>query len=533
MPWNHSVARHRIQKLSDEAPQIDVQRFDQYWMRYQVDQAIQTATKQPTSPPLFSLPRGKAVIVDTVQVYISIVGFDQMRLEDDRETEASHARSLKGLHLYYGAADRVIEDTNAQRVDFHNGRMHAVILERGTDGVSREALGQAFAMAEDFNRVVKLANERLAGGEFGTEFRVGIDVGTCVAINNGTGSEQEPMFLGSAANHAAKLADGDLPGIFVSDRVRAILGYQEVGMLEKHIGLNAGQVVANSAYASDDGNLVFGVADRQVFTDRIVSSWSEDVRKGVVQDFTSPDFKFSFKKPPLSDIDYSELSPSKSIRMPLVSLFADLSGYTDYIDSAVAKGNIQDAVRALYVIRQELQNVAEDDFGGRKVRFIGDCIHALIAEGDNTETDESKSVAVAVQCAAGFHASFDLCKLMLQNIDELELAVGLELGLTPVSRIGIRGDRSVRVASSMATTESEKMQRDCDEGGLKMGPNALRMAPKGLEDIFDVDGYAREVDYDDVSASVLATPTILPEPLYARAHVPSEPSQPRAHLKLR
>lgn len=533
MPWKHSEARQRIQRLSDEAPQIDVQRFDEYWARYQVDMAMQAAKNQPTSPPLFSLPKGKAVIADTVQIYISIVGFDQMRLENDRETEASHARSLKGLHLYYGAADRVIEDTNAQRVDFHNGRMHAVILERGTDGVSREALGQALALAEDFNRVVKLANEKLAGGEFGTEFRVGIDVGTCVAINNGTGSEQEPMFLGSAANHAAKLAEGDVTGVFLSDRARAILGFPEVGMLEKHIGLNEGQIVANSAYTSDDGQLVFGVADRQSFSDRIVNSWSADVRKGIVQDLTSPDFKFAFRKPPLSDIDYSELYPSKSIRMPLVSLFADLSGYTDYIDTAVANGNIGDAVRALFVIRKEFQNVAEIDFGGRKVRFIGDCIHALIAEGDQTETDASKSVAVAAQCAAGIHASFELCKLMLKNIDELELAVGLEFGPTPVSRIGIRGDRSVRVASSIATTESERMQRECDEGGLKMGPNALRVAPKGLKDIFGDDGYAREVDYDDVSASVLATPSILSEPLYARAHVPAEPSQPRAHLKLK
>ena len=373
----------------------------------------------------------------------------------------------------------------------------------------------------------------MTGGEFGTEFRVGIDVGTCVAINNGTGSEQEPMFLGSAANHAAKLADGDLPGIYVSDRVRAILGFQEVGIYEMNIGLDTAQIIANSAYTSDDGSLVFGAADRQFFSDRIVASWSEEVRKGVVEDLTSPDFKFAFKKPPLSDIDYSELSPSKSIRMDLVSLFADLSGYTDYIDSAVANGNIQDAVRALFVIRQEFQNVAEDDFGGRKVRFIGDCIHALIAEGNNIETDESKSVVVAAQCAAAFHASFDLCKSMLENIDELELAVGLEIGPTPVSRIGIRGDRSVRVASSIATAEAERMQRECDEGGLKVGPNALRVAPKGLEDVLGVDGYAREIDYDDVSASVLATPTILPEPLYARAHVPAEPSQPRAHLKLR
>ncbi|SDO99826.1 hypothetical protein SAMN05216196_1161 [Lutimaribacter pacificus] len=288
MPWKHSVARDRIQKLLDEVPEMDVQRFDQYWSRYQIDKALQTAMKQPTKPPLFSLPRDKAVVVDTVQIYISIVGYDEMRLDDGRETEASHARALKGLHLYYGAADRVIEETNAQRVDFHSGRMHAVFLETGGGGVSRETIGQAIALAEDFKRVVKLANDRLANGEFGTEFRVGIDVGTCVAINNGTGSEQEPMFLGSAANHAAKLAEGDTPGVYVSDRVRAVLGYQEVGLLEKYLELNSSQISANSAYTSDDGSVLFGVTNRQAFSDRIVDTWSADVRKGVVNDRMPP-----------------------------------------------------------------------------------------------------------------------------------------------------------------------------------------------------------------------------------------------------
>lgn len=530
MPWKHSVARDRIQKLLDEAPEMNVQRFDQYWLRYQIDKAMKTTLKQPATPPLFSLPRDKAVVADTVQVYISIVGYDEMRLEDGRETEVSHARALKGLHLYYGAADRVIEETNAQRVDFHSGRMHAVFLETGGHGVTRETIGQALALAEDFKRVVRLANDQLANGEFGTEFRVGIDIGTCVAINNGTGAEQEPMFLGSAANHAAKLAEGDTPGVFVSDRVRAVLDYQEVGLLENYVGLDPSQINASSAYTSEDGSLVFGVTNRRAFSDRIVDTWSYDLRKGIVDDLTSPDFKFSFKQPPLIEIDYSELYPSKSIRMPLVSLFADLSGYTSFIDEAVSKGNIQDAVRALFVIRQELQNVVENDFGGRKVRFIGDCIHALVAEGSSASTDEAKSVATAAQCAAGFHASFRLCKSMLEGIEDLELAVGLELGTTPISRIGIRGERSVRVASSKATSESEIMQRECEEGGVKIGPDALRVAPKGLIDIFSDRGYVREVDYDDVSASILATPTELSQPLYARAHVPVEPSQPRAHL---
>ena len=54
-------------------------------------------------------------------------------------------------------------------------------------------------------------------------------MGRCIAINNGTGLEQEPLFLGGAANHAAKLAEGSEPGIFLSDNARKLLSLIELG----------------------------------------------------------------------------------------------------------------------------------------------------------------------------------------------------------------------------------------------------------------------------------------------------------------
>jgi len=530
MSWTESEARTRIEKLVREVPDVDVRRFEKYLPLYEADKALMTARDQPISPPLFSLPRGKAVVVDTVQVYIAISNYDEYRLEEGRETEASHDRALRLLHLYYSAADRVIEKSPAQRVDFHNGRVHAVVLELEEGGVSRDTLARAMAFIEDFKKVADAANQQLANGEFNAIFRIGVDVGTCVAINNGTGSEQEPMFLGRPANHAAKLAQGEEPGVYVSDAVRKILGQPELGVLEQFRGLTDVEIATNSARLSDGGILEFGLQDRQQFTDEVVGNWRKEIASGDFPDFTDPRFDFSYQEPPLSEIDYAELMPSKSIRMPLVSMYADLSGYTDYIDCAVATGGIGEAVRALYVMRQEFQNVVEEDFGGRKVRFIGDCIHALIAEGSETETSSRDTVASATHCAGGLHSSFALCQSILGGLDSLGLAIGLELGPTPISRIGIRGDRSVRVASSIATARSEKLQKDCEHNGVKLGENALAAAPAALADIL-TDGFAAELDYGDV-AVCLATPApSLASPTYARAHVPSPTPEPRAHLK--
>ncbi|PSM19866.1 hypothetical protein [Nitratireductor sp. StC3] len=531
MTWNRAAAFARISKLAKNTPELDVQRFEDYRRVYDEEKAIRALKKLPTTPPLFSLPKNKAVVVDTVQIYIAITNYDEYRLHEGRETERSHERAMRLLHLYYSAADRVIEASAAQRVDFHSGRVHTVIVEREKGGVTRQTLAEAFAFVEDFKKVAETANKELAGGEFGISFRVGIDIGTCVAINNGTGCEQEPMFLGSAANHAAKLAFGNEPGVYVSSRVRKLLGKQETGILTDFLSLTDDEVKLNAArqYAS---GLMEGSLDRGEFADQIVNKWREDIRREQAPDFTNPSFQFFHKEPPLREIDYAELQPSKSIRMPLVSLFADLCGYTDYIDTAVRLGDIRDAVRALFVIRQEFQNVVEQDFGGRKVRFIGDCIHAVLAEGSRTDTDERRSVSTAALCAGGLHSSFGLCKSVLGHLDSLGLAVGIELGSTPISRIGIGGDRSVRVASSIATTRSEQMQRDCEDNGLKLGPNALQAAPAALEDLVDENGHTSVLDYGDVATCLSATAPAVAAPNYARAHVPPTAPEPRAHLKV-
>jgi class 3 adenylate cyclase len=531
MPWIKATALARIHKLKGEVPSFDVQRFEDYWPLYEARRAILASRKERASPPLFSLPKGKAVVVDTVQIYIAIANYDEFRLDQGRETEASHERAMRLLHLYYSAADRAIETSRAQRVDFHNGRVHAVVLERGKQGVTSDTLAEAFAFIDDFKRVAEVANRELARSEFGAAFRIGVDVGTCVAINNGTGCEQEPMFLGSAANHAAKLAFGKESGVYVSDRVRKLLGRQEVGVINRFLSLSDNDVAVHAARRDAGDRLVYGVQDRRDYARNLVENWRDELRKSELPDFTLPSFSFSYRQPPLCEIDFAELQPSRSIRMPLMSLYADLSGYTDYIDRAVASGGIRDAVAALYVIRQEFQNVVEQDFGGRKVRFIGDCIHALIAEGSRTETDARGSVSSAAQCAGGLHSSFQLCRQVLGNLESLGLAIGLELGPTPISRIGIRGDRSVRVASSVATTRSEQLQRDCLENGVKLGPKALRACPAALEDLLDASGYSANFDYGEVAVCLSVTPSSAASPVYARAHAPGKLAAVRAHLK--
>ena len=404
------------------------------------------------------------------------------------------------------------------------------MLDRAGAGITQHRVADAFAFIRDFQAVAEQANRELAKSEFTARFRIGVDTGRCVAINNGTGVEQEPMFLGSAANHAAKLADGLQPGIFLSDRVRALLGFQELGVLESARSVDAAvinQVIALRDEGTSSVGLELGFTKN---VEEIVESWRGDISKTEVPDPTIPRFTFRHKEPLLSEIDYAKLSPSNSIRMPLISIFADLSGYTRYIDSGIAAGRISEAIRALYVIRAELQNVVEKDFSGRKVRFIGDCIHALIAEGTKTETDDRKSVIQSFECAGGLRSSFNICQDELSGLEMLGLTIGVEYGPTPVSRIGIRGVRSVRLASSVATATSEQMQRECSDSDTKFGPTAMAVIPVALNDLANASGIAAALTYDDVVLSLSTQHSPKPAVRYGRAHTPAGTTVARAHF---
>lgn len=203
-------------------------------------------------------------------------------------------------------------------------------------------------------------------------------------------------------------------------------------------------------------------------------------------------------------VKYDLLMPSNSIRMPVASLFADLDGYTAYIDRCMGSGRTGEAIRALHVLRGEFHNVLRADFKSRKVRYVGDCIHGIMAFGSESDIDLALTTREAIKCAAGLQGSFDIVQQQLGGINDLGLATGIEVGQTPVSRVGIRGDRSVRVASSTATIQSQCEQERISGSGIAIGPIARGHLSLSAQRHFP-DGVMSNPDYDDVSAVLIGT----------------------------
>lgn len=493
MAWNKDRAEQRIKEHIKRAPTIDANvTLAEHRARIKAD--ITNARAQGR------FPNARAIMVEGAHLYGQLLDFDDLVVEQGKgETETSHRRVLDFLNTHYQVWDGIVDGEDALRVDFHGPRLHAVVIH--PVGNPREQVLRAMALAAKLGEAADKVG-RVYG--FPSRIRFGIDQGKCLAMTTGRSHDTDTLFLGTPANHAAKLLSmGPESGIFLTP--------------------NAQKVVTQSAQQAD---IAFFSARRDLvdLARRQYAFTSVDTAVSRIIATVGNRAKFTFRRatPPLSETKFSELSPSNTVRMGMSSLFADIDGYTAFVDSAIRRGAeaIKTAIIGIHAIREELNDVLKDDCDGKRVRFIGDCIHGLMTKGSAAADDPSGVVEDAVLCAAAMKSSFDLCCKMVPGLRDLDLAIGIEYGLVPLTRIGRPGDESIRCAAGKAVIVSEREQQKIEGGGTRLGENAISVASQRAKQYFARS--TRILEYDDAAnllgAAVSPIANIVQRQPAARSH---------------
>lgn len=419
---------------------------------------------------LNALPRNKAYRVDGVHIYVDLLNLDDMLATTAEESVTCHRRTLRFLNLHYRAVHRILAEVDAIEVDFHNQRLHAVITKPYGNEVGR--VHRAIAIAQLIIDVLSRTGDE--GDEIipPAKVRVGVDTGVALAVRNGRRGHSEPLFLGIPANRAAKrAAGGTCAGIFLTNTARQVIGLPDVASEDK-TRLTRAEVEDSQEDAALD-----------VSAEKVVRDWRKDLE-------ANPISKFSFcgHTPPFSNLDLETLAPASSRRQEAISLYGDIDGFTNYVAKLVGNDeSAKDIVRVLHVLRSEMDAVVTSDFGGRKVRFIGDCIHAVLAEGTAKTTDMEASVSSAILCAGGLRSSFQVALDELRNndvdVDGLGLQIGFELGLLALTRLGLKG-AMVRCAVGRCVLKSEAEQLRCNSLETAIGAEAQAWAGDAAKRIF-------------------------------------------------
>lgn len=389
---------------------------------------------------LTNLPRNVAYRIDGVHLYADILNLADMLHVTDVEAEICHRRTLRFLNLHYRAVHRILQRVDALFVDFHNQRLHSVVAKPYDSEAKRSQ--RAVVIGQLIIDVLAQTGEN--ADHPAAKVRVGIDTGLALAVNNGRRGHREPLFLGEPANRAAKRAGGGKStGIFLTNKARTVLGLGKVEN-EDAVALT-GQEIRDCQHKAKLG----------VTADEIVKEWKDDLEKNPIGLF---DFKGH--TPPFGTLDIEELSVKNSRRQDAATVYADLDGFTAYVTKNITPdAAAKHVVRTLHVLRSELDAVLHTDFAGRKVRFIGDCVHGLAVEGTAQTTDEKETISNMTLCTAGMRSSFNLALAKLKSngtdASTLGLAIGFEYGPMNVTRLGIKGEL-VRCSVSRGVLAAER-----------------------------------------------------------------------------
>jgi hypothetical protein len=241
-------------------------------------------------------------------------------------------------------------------------------------------------------------------------------------------------------------------------------------------------------------------------------------------------FEFTRPTPPLRNLDISVLTPGNSRRMEAVSTYADIDGFTNYVAKHI-DDKAEDVVRCFHVVRSELDRTLTSDFGGRRIRFIGDCIHGLLMEGTAHTTDKEETVSTAVLCAgalrSGFNLALDRLKVNKVDIEGLGLAIGFELGPMTVTRLGMQGDR-LRCSVSRGVLASEVEQCRCSGTESAIGQSAYDGGTSAVRKLFGKSRKIADLDYDVAVDSLTADGDKVAKAATIAAYVVAAPAMAKA-----
>jgi class 3 adenylate cyclase len=341
--------------------------------------------------------------------------------------------------------DDLLKELDVGRLQLQAARLHSLVYKPYDDEVGRAT--QAILLAITLNSYVYSAFNDVFGEIWNFESAVGIASGESLIANLGFHGDRELISLGSCANLGAKVING-MDTISITEEIYLLLPKElNAFFLKAAIVEGVTAYRATSLRWSNQPKLAedFGV---EFNTDKLKKK-TEQYRDAL-----------PLHEMEISDaeviIDLEQLTERNSKKVSAVALYADLDGFTRYVQSAEEDEAIISLVRILHMIRSEFHAVVEQDYPGLVLQHQGDRIFAIVhmPSGDSFE----KRCANGLDVAIGIQSSMEhVLKNHLGDRKGIHVAVGIDVGSALVTRLGRKGEREV-VCLGPRVTSAEHLQ---------------------------------------------------------------------------
>lgn len=448
MPWTYDKSRERIERVANAIPDI----------------SIGDLTREMT---LGNVTLAQPKRISGVHLYVAVANEQQLldQALDDCDAEVAKA-PIRQLHLYQRELNRVVNDFGSALIHFQGSRQHSLTYKPFSD--EKGLVGRAVTMACAIRTTVEQAFNPAMGDQPALTCAAGGSYGPTLATKSGSRGDAELLFVGDAANRAAKGIELDVP---------LRLGAEIVELLDEDLGVET-SLDADGIYRA-----CMSLEAIEDAVERYGLGWSIDQsRRRIEDDIESipPDVVGISKA--ISEIDKDRLSLARTKLNHAVSLFGDLDGFTAIVEGAANDDEQAQLVRDFHIVRAELRHVAVQDYAPTlRVQYQGDRIQAL---RHLPHDDSAERALQAVRVAAGWQSSMRETLPEFIELEDLGLAVGLAAGGTVVSKLGTRGNRDV-IAVGSSVRRADRIQRHLDAGEVGIDGTIKEELPEDLASRFE------------------------------------------------
>jgi class 3 adenylate cyclase len=451
MSWNLQKSIGRIQKHLADLGEIEVEKL--------VKDADLSTLLTPTN----------CRQVYGAHVYVDVPNFSELASHAEGE---DFRRVIQAIHVYHREVARIVENPgifDGVRIHFQGPKLHALFFRPidSSEDLASKATFLQIVLRQFVDRVFNPAFSLLPG----LTISGGADLGNAIGTKNGMAGDRELLFLGAPANYAAKIIGA--PG-----QMRV------TGAIFSALPLRLRKLCSPVA----DGVYQIGT-----LTSAEIADICEEMGVGWNLKDSSDRIEDDKRLFPLKSVEYSEadsaidldsLGVTDNKRVCAASLFADVSGFTKYVDAAQTIEDKKRALKVFHAIRKEMAHVVKDDFSGLRVQYQGDRIQSLFHLPKN---EDSAILKKAVEAAAGLQSSMEYTlKQCLPEAGPLGLAIGIDLDITLVSKIGTRGQRD-RICIGGGVENAARAQEKSVGGEVSLTPRAFELLDEHFQPQFSLD----------------------------------------------
>ncbi len=386
-----------------------------------------------------------------VHMYVDVPNFHRAvdSAGNDKQKQRKLVRAASVLRKVQG--DLLAED-GIGGIQRQTVRLHALTYKPyDSDEQVRDAerVKQAVIHAITHNSYVLDVFNKVIGDVQDFSSAVGLANGESYIANIGKQGKRELISLGSCANLAAKII-GRRDTITITSGMYTVLP----DCLKEHFE-KADVIAGVQTYKAT------GVrwSSHPELADDLGVSWEEEKWKKKTEEYRDG---LPLDQIEITDatvlIDVESLTERNCKRTAAVSFYADLDGFTRYVQEAEDDEKVVSLIRQFYMIRAEFHAVVGTDYDGLVLQHRGDCILGILHLPSGND-NHSERCQQAVDIAIGVQSSMEhVLNEHLNDREDIHVAVGLDVGKVFLTRLGKKGQR-INICFGPEVTEAERLQQ--------------------------------------------------------------------------